>query len=62
MNVKDLRNMQRSEEHQEVHEKGKRKLEQCGKFEENLRKNNSKRAYQLMKDLTTVKQGKSTTV
>ena len=31
-------------------------------IEENLRKNNSKRAYQLVKDLTTVKQGKATTV
>ena len=31
---------------------------QCSEIEENLRKNNSKRAYQLMKDLTTVKQGK----
>ena len=31
--------------------------EQCGEIEENLRKNNSKRAYQLVKDLTTVKQG-----
>ena len=31
-------------------------------MEENLRKNNSKRAYQLVKDLTTVKQGKATTV
>ena len=36
--------------------------EQCSKIEENLRKNNSKRAYQMMKDLTTVKQGKATTV
>ena len=36
--------------------------EQCSEIEENLRKNNSKRAYQLMKDLTTVKQGKATTV
>ena len=36
--------------------------EQCSKTEENLRKNNSKRAYQLVKDLTTVKQGKATTV
>ena len=27
-----------------------------------MRKNNSKRAYQLLKDLTTVKQGKATTV
>ena len=36
--------------------------EQCSETEKNLRKNNSKRAYQLMKDLTTVKQGKATTV
>ena len=36
--------------------------EQCSEFEENLRKNNSKRAYQFVKDLTTVKQGKATTV
>uniref|UniRef100_UPI003AF7F4C9 hypothetical protein n=1 Tax=Thiolapillus sp. TaxID=2017437 RepID=UPI003AF7F4C9 len=36
--------------------------EQCSELEENLRKNNSKRAYQLVKDLTNVKQGKATTV
>ena len=36
--------------------------EQCSEIEDNLRKNNSKRAYQLVKDLTTVKQGKATTV
>ena len=36
--------------------------EQCSEIEENLRKNNSKRAYNLVKDLTTVKQGKATTV
>ena len=36
--------------------------EQCSEIEENLRKNNSKRAYQPIKDLTTVKQGKATTV
>ena len=36
--------------------------EQCSEIEENLRKNNSKRAYQLVKDLTTVKQEKVTTV
>ena len=36
--------------------------EQCSEIEENLRKNNSKRAYQLVKDLTTVKQWKATTV
>ena len=36
--------------------------EQCSEIEENLRKNNSKRVNQLMKDLTTVKQEKATTV
>ena len=36
--------------------------EQCSEIEENFRKNNSKKAYQLVKDLTTVKQGKATTV
>ena len=36
--------------------------EQCGEIDENLRKNNSKRVYQLVKDLTTVKQGKATPV
>ena len=36
--------------------------EQCSKIEENQRKNNRKRAYELVKDLTTVKQGKATTV
>ena len=35
--------------------------EQCSETEENLRKNNSKRAYQHVKDLATVKQGKATT-
>ena len=36
--------------------------QQCSEIEENLKKNNSKRAYELVKDLTTVKQGKVTTV
>ena len=36
--------------------------EQCSKIEENLRKINSKRAYQLLKDLATVKRGEITTV
>ena len=36
--------------------------EQCSEIGENLRQNNSKRAYQLVKDLITVKQGKATTV
>ena len=35
--------------------------QRCGETEENLRKNNSKRAYQVVKDLTTGKQGKATT-
>ena len=34
--------------------------EQCCEIEENLRRNNCKRAYQLVKDLTTVKQLKAT--
>ena len=34
--------------------------EQCGELYENLRETNSKRAYQLVKDLTTVKQRKAT--
>ena len=36
--------------------------EQCSESEENLKRNNSKRAHELVKDLTTVKQGKVTTV
>ena len=36
--------------------------EQCSEIEENLRKNKSKRAHQLVKDVTTVKQRKATTV
>ena len=36
--------------------------EQCSETEESLRKNNSKRAYQLVKDLATVKQWKATTL
>ena len=36
--------------------------QQCSENEENLKKNNSKRAYQLVKDLTTVTQGKATIV
>ena len=35
---------------------------QCHEREACLRKNNSKKAYQLVKDLTTEKQGKSTTI
>ena len=36
--------------------------EQCYEIEENLRKNNSRWANQPMKDLTTVKQGKDTSI
>ena len=35
---------------------------QCQEVEACLRKNNSKKAYQLVKDLTTEKQGKTTTI
>ena len=35
---------------------------QCQEVEACLRKNNSKKAYQLVKDLTTEKQGKSATI
>ena len=35
---------------------------QCSEIEESLRKNNSKRAYQRLKDLTTLKQEKATTI
>ena len=33
--------------------------EQCSEIEENLRKNNSQRAHQLVRNLTTVKQMKA---
>ena len=58
---------ERSEKYKEVNNNIKRCMkkakenwigEQCSEIEENLRKNNSKRAYQLVKDLTSVKQGK----
>ena len=58
---------ERSEKRKEVNNNIKRCMkraketcigEQCSETEENLRK----RAYQLVKDLTTVKQGKATTV
>ena len=59
-----------SEKYKEVNNNIKRCIKQakenwigqCSEIEENLRKNNNKRAYQLVKDLTTVKQGKVTTV
>ena len=36
--------------------------EQCSEIEENLRKNNSKRAHQFVKDFTTMKQREASTV
>ena len=59
-----------SEKYKEVNNNIKRSMEkakenwieQCSETEENPRKNISKRAYQLVKDLTTVEQGKTTTV
>ena len=53
-----------SEKYKEVNNNTKRcmkkakenwKGKQCSEIEENLRKSNSKRAYQLVEDLTTVK-------
>ena len=47
-----------------MHEKAEENWigKQCSEIEENLKKNNCKRAYQLVKDLTTVKQADATTV
>ena len=62
---------ERSDKYEEVNDNIKRCLkkaienwigEQCSETKENLRKSNSKRAYHLVKDLTTVKQGKATAV
>ena len=36
--------------------------EQCQGIEENLQKNNSKKAYELVKELTSSKQGRTTTI
>jgi len=36
--------------------------ERCQEINENLRKNNSRKAYQLVKDLTSSKQGRTTTI
>ena len=36
--------------------------EQCQGIEENLQKNSSKKAYQLVKELTSSKQGRTTTI
>ena len=60
---------ERSEKYKEVNNNTRRCIkkakenwtgEQCCEIEENLRRNNCKRAYQLVKDLTTVKQLKAT--
>ena len=62
--------LEESEKYKEVNNNIKRCMKKAkenwigerSEIVENLRKNNSKRAYQLVKDLTTVKQGKATTV
>ena len=36
--------------------------DQCKDIENNLKKNNSRKAYQLVKDLTSVKQGRSSII
>ena len=36
--------------------------EQCQGIDENLRRNNSKKAYQIVKDLTSTKKGRTTTI
>ena len=36
--------------------------EQCHVIEDNMKKNNSKKIYQLVKDLTSIKQGRTTTI
>ena len=68
---KQIFELEGSEKYKEVNNNIKRCMkkakenwigQQCSETEENLRKNNSKRAYQLEKDLTTVKQGKASTV
>ena len=65
---KKLFELERSERYKEVNNSIKRCMkkakenwieEQCSEIEENLRKNNSKRVYLLVKDLTTVKKRES---
>ena len=60
-----------SEKYKEVNNKIKRCLKkakenwirkQCSEIEEDLRKNNSKTAHQLVKDLTTLKREKAATI
>ena len=46
-------------ENQEEHEKGKGTNEQCQGIEESIKKNNSKEAHQLVKDLTSTKHGRT---
>ena len=65
LSLKDLRNTQEVNNNiKRCTKKAKENWigEQSSETEENLRKNNSKKANQLVKDLTTVKQGKATTV
>ena len=65
MNLKDLRNTRKVNNIiKRCMKKSKENWigEQCSEDEENMRKNNSKRAYKLVKDLTTVKQRETITV
>ena len=62
MSLKDLRNTRKCIKRCMKRAKENWIGEQCSGIEENLRKNNSKRAYKLVKDLTTVKLGKTTIV
>ena len=55
---KEVNNIKRCMKETKENWKGERRSE----IEENLRTNNSMRAYQLVKDLTAVKQGKASTV
>ena len=62
MSLKDLRNT-RNYNIKRCMKKAKENLtEQCSETEENMRKNNSKKADKLVNNLTTVKQGEATTV
>ena len=60
--VKDYREIRRKNRTEMKMAKGTWIQGQYQEVEAGLRKNNSKKAYQLIKDLTTEKQGKSTTI
>ena len=64
MGLKGPKIIERSTKDQEIHENGTETWieSQCQELEACLREENSKKAYQLVKDLTTEKEGKSTTI